>query len=218
MPRRRRPNLSLQMVVDAAARVLEREGYEGLTMRAVADDLGVQAPAIYWHVKDKQALELALFDHLMKGLTFAPAGDDWRQDVRRMAQALRARLTRHRDICRLMPDGFFITPNSMSLLNTALGVLLEAGLAPQDAGYGFTVCFNYVSSWSRGEGQMRARPAGVRPGLDAEAKAALESGAFPNFAAVSASFLEGADLDAQFAFGLDLLIAGLERLVPDPST
>src|SRR5262245_25113857 len=95
VPRPARPNLSAPMILDAAARVLERDGHAGLTMRAVAAELGVQAPAIYWHIADKEALELALYDHLMRDLTFAPIGEDWREDVRHMADALRRQLTTH---------------------------------------------------------------------------------------------------------------------------
>ena len=210
MRRPPRPHLSAPMILDAAARVLAREGHAGLTMRAVAGELGVQAPAIYWHFQDKQALELALYDHLMGDLTFAPAGRDWREDVRKMASALRRKLTAHRDMGRLIPVGFFFAPYSMALLDTAMGVLMRAGLSAHDAGYGFTTLFDYVANWARCEAELRARPHGARPGLDEAAKAAIAR-AYPNVAAVFAAFPGPGDLDEQFAFGLDLLIAGLER-------
>src|SRR5215469_13782689 len=89
--RRSRPAaLTHQVVVEAAARVLAERGYDGLTMRAIADELGVQAPALYWYFPDKRALELALYEHLMEGLTGQVGGGDWRDQLRDGAQQLRA--------------------------------------------------------------------------------------------------------------------------------
>jgi TetR/AcrR family tetracycline transcriptional repressor len=208
------PGLTRDAVLAAAARVLERDGLGGLTMRGVAAELGVQAPALYWHVDNKDALRLALYDHLMAGLVFAPGGVDWRDDLRRMAHDLRARLLSRRDLARLIPDGFFYAPRSMALLDTVLGVLLAAGLKPRDAFYAFTTAFSYVVRWCLGEAELRARPPEKRPGLDAAAKALLgDRSAFPHFARVAEAFREPGGLDEQFAFGIDSLIAGYERLI-----
>lgn len=208
------PNLTHEVVVEAAARVLEREGIDGLTMRAVAAELKVQAPALYWYVESKEALQVALYDHLMTGLVFAPVGDDWREDVRRMSRALRAHLVARRDVGKLMPHGFFFAPNSVGLMDVAIGVLLDAGMKPKDAFYAFTTGFAYVANWAIGEAELASRPVGVRPGLDAESMALLTGGAYPAFAQVAQAFVEPGDIDEQFAFGLDCLIAGFERLVP----
>jgi TetR/AcrR family tetracycline transcriptional repressor len=208
------PNLTYEAVIEAAARVLEREGYAGLTMRSVAAELKVQAPALYWYVASKDVLELALYDHLMRDLVFAPVGDDWREDVRRMSQALRIHLVARRDIGKLLPNGFFFAPNSVGLMDLAIGVLLSAGIAPRDAFYAFTTSFAYVANWAVGEAELASRPVGTRPGLDEESKALLMGGAYPAFAQVAQAFLEPGDIDEQFAFGLDCLIAGFERLIP----
>lgn len=214
MPRPQRPTLTITQVLDAAAAVLEREGYAGLTMRAVAAELGVQAPAIYWYVKDKQALELALFDHLQAHLVFEPEGKDWRADLRRMGETLRGFMLAHRDVVRLLPHGFFYTPRAMQRLDQVLGVLIAAGMKPRDAAYAFTTGFDYVANWARGEAELRARGPDRRPGLDEAAKAQIASGALPNVARAFEAFLDPGSLEEQFRFGLDALIAGFERLVP----
>jgi TetR/AcrR family tetracycline transcriptional repressor len=215
MPRAAKsPNLTHEAVIEAAARVLEREGHAGLTMRAVATELKVQAPALYWYVASKETLELALYDHLMRDLVFSPVGDDWREDVRRMSRALRVHLVARRDIGRLLPHGFFFAPNAVGLMDIVIGVLLSAGMKPRDAFYAFTTGFAYVANWAVGEAELASRPAGTRPGLDDESKALLMGGAYPAFAQVVQDFLEPGDIDEQFAFGLDCLIAGFERLIP----
>ena len=112
--RPRRPLLTLEAVVEAAARVLARDGYAGLTMRAIADDLGVQAPALYWYVPNKEALEVALYDHLMAGYPDSAAAEDWRDHIRLAARELRAFLLTLRDISRLTPR-FNTSPSSSAI-------------------------------------------------------------------------------------------------------
>jgi len=51
-----RPRLTLDQVVQAAVALLDEEGLDGLTTRALATRLGVQSPAIYWYVRDKGEL------------------------------------------------------------------------------------------------------------------------------------------------------------------
>src|ERR1700733_8916035 len=87
--RPRRPLLTREAVLEAAARVMQRDGHAGLTMRAIADDLKVQAPALYWYVASKDELELLLYDHLMQGFSVSVSGDDWRDHIRQAAQQLR---------------------------------------------------------------------------------------------------------------------------------
>ncbi len=211
------PGLTRDAVLGAAARVLEREGLNGLTMRGVAAELGVQAPALYWHVDNKDALRIALYDHLMAGLVFAPGHVDWREDLRRMAHDLRARLLSRRDLARLIPEGFFYAPRSMALLDTVLGVLLAAGVKPRDAFYAFATAFSFVVRWCLGEAELRARHPEARPGFDDEARALLSNpSVFPHFARVAEAFREPGSLDEQFAFGIDSLIAGYERLIARP--
>jgi TetR/AcrR family tetracycline transcriptional repressor len=48
--------LTPEAIVEVAARLLARDGYNRLTMRAIADDLGVQTPALYWYLADKQVM------------------------------------------------------------------------------------------------------------------------------------------------------------------
>nr|BFE78795.1 hypothetical protein GCM10020093_013960 [Planobispora longispora] len=56
MGENRRPGLTRQIIVDAALRLLDEAGLEGLTVRRLAAELGVQSPALYWHFRTKQEL------------------------------------------------------------------------------------------------------------------------------------------------------------------
>ena len=168
-------------------------------MRAVAAELNVKAPALYWHVRSKEDLSLLLFDHLISDLDYGAPSGDWRADMRRMAQALRARLVDTRDITRLFPDDYSSGPRAARPLEMSLGLLRQAGLPGPDALMAYGVALSFIVGWARFEATRRAQ---AKP---AEALPAPS----PNLAWALAGGLS--DPEAGFEFGLDLLIAGLER-------
>jgi AcrR family transcriptional regulator len=94
-------------IVDAARELLEAEGPEGLSMRRIADRIGIRAPSIYKHLPDKQALEAALmsaaFEELADHYEAAIAGAD--DPLAAIARAYRGYATRHPHLYRLMTDG-----------------------------------------------------------------------------------------------------------------
>lgn len=218
-PRRsRRPRrgvLNAEAVVEAAARVLARSGYDGLTLRAIADDLGVQAPALYWYFADKRALELALFVRLMEGFTAeapageSPAGEDWRGQLRAGAQQLRAFLRGVRDITRLDPRGLWVGPNALEHLDATLGVLMSAGLSARDAAYAVSMLFSFVFQWASAEADFSAERAEF---LASAAQAPPDPGRYPHVAQAR-EFLLRWDPDGSFAFRIEAMIAGLEAKI-----
>ena len=212
-PRRRRPRrplLTREAVVEAGARVLERSGYAGLTMRAIADELGVQAPALYWYVGGKDELEALLYDHLMAGFFVTLAGDDWRENLRQAAQQLRRHLRSKRDISRIIPQQLSLGPNSSAQLDGALAILRGAGLSPPDAAYAFNMLFGYVVDWAAGEAAWAERlahaPETTSPGP------APDPSRYP-FLAEANAYLVRDDIDGRFEFGLECMIGGLEKRI-----
>lgn len=203
MPRKPGPQLSRDDVVQAAARVLQRDGYDRLTMRAVAAELNVKAPALYWHVRSKEDLSLLLFDHLVSDLDYGAASGDWRSDLRRMAQALRTRLVETRDITRLFPDDYSSGPRAARPLEMSLDLLRHAGLPGPEALMAYGVALSFIVGWARFEATRRAQttPADTPPTPMPNLAWALADGPV--------------DPEAGFEFGLDLLIAGLERRLAD---
>lgn len=201
MPRKPGPQLSRDDVVAAAARVLQRDGYDGLTMRSVAAELEVKAPALYWHVRSKEDLSLLLFDHLIADLDYGAPGGNWRADLRRMAHALRRRLVETRDITRLFPDDYGSGPRALRPLEVSLGVLRQAGLSGPEALHAYGVALSFIVGWARFEVVRRAQPP--------QRANALPATPPPNLAWALAG--GPVDPEAGFDFGLDVLITGLER-------
>lgn len=102
MARRLDPNLDRDQLIAAAFTQLEQEGLDGLSMRRLAGRLGVQAPALYWHVADKAEL-LGLMAREIYAMAYAgvPAVADWRAWLEGFGRALRRAFVAHRDGARL---------------------------------------------------------------------------------------------------------------------
>jgi TetR/AcrR family tetracycline transcriptional repressor len=205
--------LTPEAVVEAAARVLARDGYAGLTMRAIADDLGVQAPALYWYFGDKQALERALYEHLMADFAIQFSGDHWRDYLRQAAQQLRVHLRGVRDVIRLAPQGFWLGPNSAPQLETTLRILRGAGLSAHDAAYACNMLYSFVTQWAAAEADFSGEQAEF---LSAADSTPPDPARYPNLAEAREFFLRW-DPDGHFAFRLGAMIAGLEARIGSDS-
>jgi TetR/AcrR family transcriptional regulator, tetracycline repressor protein len=204
MPRKPGPQITRAEVVEAAATVLARDGYDGLTMRAVAGEIGVQAASLYWHVTGKEDLSLLLFDHLIDNLDYGAPTGDWRADMRRMAERLRARLVGTRDITRLFPESYASGPRAIRSLELAMGLLRHAGLPAGEALHAYGAALAFIVGWSRFEVTRRANdvlgPTAPAPDL----------GSLPNLAWALAGGVD-TDYDRGFDYGIGLLLEGLEQ-------
>ncbi|MGO4753248.1 TetR family transcriptional regulator, partial [Streptomyces sp. 2MCAF27] len=102
--------LDRAQVVDTALRLLNEVGLEGLTLRRIAKELNVQAPALYWHFKNKQALldemATAMYREMAAGAAAAPAAT-WQERVADAQRALRRALLRYRDGAKVFSGSHF---------------------------------------------------------------------------------------------------------------
>jgi AcrR family transcriptional regulator len=211
-PRTRREFLSRAEIVAAAAALLDRDGYDGLNMRAIAAELGVRAAALYRYVESREDLDDMLFDHLMAGCAPRVSGKDWRADLRKIARAWRARLLSKRDLTRIALAGISIGPNLLPLMEVALRTLRRSGLADEDVVEVYQTCTLLVHSFATSEATYRSASARTGAGALRPAPIAPEWAArYPAVAALADKLSGPADFEDRFNFALDALIAGIER-------
>ncbi|BEL03244.1 TetR/AcrR family transcriptional regulator C-terminal domain-containing protein [Actinoplanes sichuanensis] len=92
---RRTPQLTRDLIVAAAVELLDSAGAEALTMRRLAERLGVTSTALYWHVRTKDdVLDLAV-DEVFGEVPLPAPGADWRADVRGLVHGWRAAMLAH---------------------------------------------------------------------------------------------------------------------------
>jgi TetR/AcrR family tetracycline transcriptional repressor len=120
-------------IVEAAFTVLSKNGLDGLSLRAVGSELGVQAPALYWHVRDKAELVgmmAATFGEV--AASAVPSEDTWPARLSAYGKALRQAMLLHRDAARLCAIARPIEDPDSTARRIA-APLIEAGLDPQRA-------------------------------------------------------------------------------------
>ena len=209
--RRRRAFLSRDEIVGAAAGILERDGYDALTMCAVAAELGVQAAALYRHIAGRDELDDLLFDHLMADCAPDVVGRYWREDVRSIAAAWRAQLVGRRDATRIALSLISVGPNVAPLMEVLLSALRRSGLGDDDVAMAYDALLLFVHSFASSEAIDRglaSRPEGPPRHMPMSPEWAS---AYPTIVALADRLFASPDFDAQFAFGIDALVAAIER-------
>jgi AcrR family transcriptional regulator len=161
-PRRAAP-LSRERIVDAAVTRLDEDGVDGLTMRRLAESLGVTATALYWHVRTRDdVLDLAV-DRIFGEVRLPAGGGDWRDDVRTLARRWREVMLRHPWAPGLIGRPM-LGPNVLECTEFLQAALSRGGFAGIGLAVTTRVLANYVigaalteSTWRRtGDPQVRA--------------------------------------------------------------
>ena len=179
--------LERQMVVCAALQLLNEVGLEGLTTRRLAEALGVQGPALYWHFKNKQEL----IDEMAMALLQNAYGpllpwQDWASWLTEGARRLRRALLAHRDGARLLAGFRPSSPHGRMDPKAALAPLVEAFGFP-DALWALLTVNRFTFGWAMDEQAAMGRDPPFSGPLDPE---------------------EG------FEFALRVIIAGLHAQLP----
>lgn len=196
-------------VADAALDLLNRVGLEGLTVSAIGRELGVKAPALYWHFKDKQALldEMAtqMYRRMVAGSALDPA-DTWQERLRKANHGLRDALRGYRDGARVFSGSRFTGHEHVKEMEDTLRLFTGAGFTLTQAVRATSTSYLYTLGFVIEEQGVQPMPDERREGFDVGERARAMA-AFPLSAAAGAEIF--ADYDAHFADGLELVLAGI---------
>lgn len=218
--------LDRERITATSVRLLDAEGLAKFSMRRLAAELNVTAMSLYWYVDTKDdLLELALdaaFGELRLPDPDAQ-GEDWREQLRGLATEYRALLVRHPWLSPLAGRYLNIGPNSLAFSRAVQRVVRRAGLPAHGVTGAISAVFQFVYGFGTVEGHFFARIAdtGLSPDEYYEQAMALVTEAPGTAEVVEESkdlmAARGGDtvdemLDRDFAFALDLLIAGIEAM------
>jgi AcrR family transcriptional regulator len=217
MPTTKRKPLSRDRVLRTAIALADERGVQELTMRKLAKRLGVEAMSLYNHVAGKGDLLDGMIDLVFAEIDPPLAGGDWKAELRKRAISTRAALLRHRWAVGEMEGRTSHGPSNLAVHEAVLGCLRAAGfsipmtvsaMSVQDAYiYGFALQQTDMSSQTPDDFAAEAQ----RQMVDyADALAA-----FPNLVEVVGGHVAttGYDYEAEFLFGLDVILDRLEQLL-----
>lgn len=212
--------LDRETVVRTALRLLDELGLDRLTLRRIAAELDVRAPALYWHFRNKQEL----LDAMATTVLVDSAGDhetwsttDWREFLHAYALGLRRALLRYRDGAKMVPGTRLTDPSMYTSMEKSLRVLVDAGFTAEMASLALSTVYSYTVGHAIEEQAVRPRPGERDPHYDpAERRKRLDPASQPTVAALNDTAFT--DPDSTFEEGLRLIVEGLAaRLGAGPS-
>lgn len=140
------PKLDRAQVVDAALRLLDETGLDGLTLRRIAAELDVKAPALYWHFANKQALLDEMATEMLRRMYAGPVAvpEGWQEAITATCRTLRTALLGYRDGAKVF-SGTRLTDYGHSEGQEALlGAFRRAGFELADAVLAFTTAYAFT--------------------------------------------------------------------------
>src|SRR6185312_2201415 len=213
---KRRTPLSRERVLRAAIALADQGGFESLTMRKLAKELGVEAMSLYNHVANKDDLLDGMVDLVFAEIELPSTDGDWKMAMRARAVSTRDALNRHRWAIGLMEGRSSHGPANLSLHNAVLGCLRAAGFSLEMTVHAYSVQDSYIYGFALQERDMSSESA---DDFAAEAQRQMQAyqavlADYPHLVEVVGGHVAktGYDYAAEFLFGLDLILDGLDRL------
>ncbi len=211
---RERVQLSRDVIVDGALRLLDRDGASSFSMRKLAEELGVGAGALYWHVTNREQLVQLVFDRVIGELPMpAPDAAAWREQIKQSARDEREMMRRHPGIAQLSFGRIPVGPNAVRYMEWHLSILRSGGLSDRVAALAGDIIYLYIGAFSFEECVGMAVPGDDASAHDfigelREYFGSLPADRFPNMSELAVALTTGGR-DERFEFGLDVLLDGL---------
>ena len=212
-----RATLTPRTVVAGALALADAEGLGAVTIRRLAKQLGVTPMALYWHFGSKDEL----LDGMAAGIfeevdPSTDASATWQEQLRALLGSMLDVLRAHPSTAILLSTRTVSSEGSLRATEVLLDVLRRAGFSPTEATQVARHAVSAVTSLVSGEPGVVAREESEEM-LEARRRArlfleSLSTERYPRLVEAATPLSEGVSPDAYFAFGLDLLLAGIEAM------
>jgi AcrR family transcriptional regulator len=212
--------LTRERIITTAVELIEREGVDAVSMRRIAAQLGSGVMSLYNHVPSKAALLDGVAEHVMSGIDFTTEPDaSWEDQVRAQARAFW-------QIARVYPRCAMVVVSRPATSATALRPMEYALATLRSAGFSGEDAVGVVRAFVAYIVGSLLREVGVAPGLvpqrplgqdqailEADRPIGLSPAEFPQVTGLTAELMHR-DHDADFEFGLNLLVRAVADLRP----
>ncbi len=212
-----RVTLTPQTVVEGALALADAEGLEAVTIRRLAKGLGVTPMALYWHFRSKDELLDGMAARIFEEVDLSvDASATWQEQLRALLGSMLGVLRTHPSAAILLSTRTASSEKSLRATEVALDILRRGGFSPTEGTQIARHALSTVVNLVVGEPGVVARDESGEM-IDARRRArlfleSLPPERYPRLVEAAAPLSEGVDPDAFFAFGLDLLLAGIEAM------
>ena len=205
--------LSRERVLRAAINLADHGGIKALTMRRLAQELAVEAMSLYYYVANKDDLLDGIVDLIVREMELPADGGDWKAAIRKSSISTHEVLLRHPWACSLMMSSTGVSPARLRWMDSILRCLREAGFSTELTHHAYHALDSHITGFTLwvlsfpfdskelaniGATFLRELPVDEYPYLAEHIEWHLTESSDDN--------------EGEFAFGLDLILDGLERM------
>jgi AcrR family transcriptional regulator len=205
--------MSRDRVLRAAISLADESGIESLTMRRLAQELGVEAMTLYYYVANKDEILHGIVDIVLSEFELPSSGAEWKAAIRKTAISAHDVLVRHPWAASLMLSATGSSPARWRYMDAILGCLREAGFSADMTDHGYHALDSHITGFTLWEVQVQIDPQTL-PDLAATFLRELPVDEYPHLVEHVHQHLKerSPDDEGAFTFGLDLILDGLERM------
>ncbi len=209
-----RPPLSRARVLSTAVATADAEGLAAVTMRRLAAALGVEAMSLYHHVANKDDILTGIADLVVAEIDPPTVGGPWKAEIRRTARSAFDVLLRHRWAAALLLGGAAPAPARLRWMDAILGTFRGGGFSAELTDHAYHALDSHIMGFTLWVVGMDLGDDAALASTAADFLTTLPPHELPHLVEHVEQHLRPRPDDDQgeFAFGLELLLDGLERL------
>jgi AcrR family transcriptional regulator len=195
--------------------VADAGGLARLTIRSLAEELGVKPMAVYHHVANKDEILDGIVDLVFEAIELPSPEGDWRQELRRSASSARAVLRQHPWAVSLLESRTSPGPATLRHHDVVIGTFRGAGFSVEDTAHAYAVLDAFVYGFALQEASLPFDDPADVPQVAGPMVERMAGGDYPHLVEFATQHVmrPGYDFGVEFEFGLDLVLDGLARLL-----
>jgi AcrR family transcriptional regulator len=211
-----RPRLSKDRVLRSAVVVADTGGLGALTIRSLAQELGVKPMSVYYHVANKDEILDGLVDIVFSEIELPSIGGDWRSEMRRRAHSARSVLGRHRWAIGLLESRPTPGPATLRHHDVVLGTLRAAGFSREMTAHAYALIDSYTYGFALQEASLPFEGPGAVTDVAEPIVEQFATGEYPHMADMVSDYYLRPDyhFGDEFDFGLGLILDALDAALP----
>lgn len=211
-----RAPLSRDRVYYAAVAIADQSGIEALTMRSLAQALGVKPMSLYYYVANKGAILDAIIDIVFSEINLPSTTSDWQTEMRLRANSVRGALRRHPWAVGLLESRTSPGPATLRHHDATLGVLRSAGFSVALTAHAYALLDSYIYGFALQEAALPFKGPETASEVTSSIVDLFSTGEYPHMVEIAAEHIlkPGYDFGDEFEIGLAVILEALARWLP----
>jgi AcrR family transcriptional regulator len=212
-----RPRLSRERVLRGGVAVADAGGIGSLTIRSLAQELGVKPMAVYYHVANKDEILDGIVDIVFSEIELPTPGGDWRAEIRRRAVSARRVLRSHRWAIGLMESRTTPGPETLRHHDAVIATLRAAGFSRAMTAHAYALIDSYTYGFALQEAALPFEGPETVAEVAEPIMEQFAAGEYPHLVEMATEYYlqPGYDFGDEFEFGLGLILDALTKSIPD---